>query len=110
MDSVKPEKSRLVQLDMPRVIRWTSQALEEFEDEMDKLTKVAPQYAATLAAQVLRTTTLLKRFPRMGRQAPDANDPDIREKPLGRYILMYRVRPRAIVVYAFVPAGEQVRP
>ncbi len=110
MDSVNPEKPREGRRHMPRVIRWTSQALEEFENAMDKLTKVAPQYAATLAAQVLRTTKLLKRFPRMGRQVADASDPDIREKSIGRYILMYRVRPKAIVVYAFVPAGEQVRP
>jgi plasmid stabilization system protein ParE len=95
---------------MPRVIRWTAQALEEFETEMEKLTKAAPQYAASLAAQVLRATKLLKRFPRMGRQAPDTSDPDIREKPLGRYVLMYRVRPKVIVIYAFVPAGEQARP
>ena len=94
---------------MVLALRWTPQALEEFNRVMETLAKSASQYASEVASQVIRITRLLKRFPRIGRRSPDSSDPNIREMPLGRYMLVYRIREKEIVIYAFVPTGTSVR-
>jgi len=88
---------------------WTKTAREEFADVIKRLASFAPKYAVEVRDRVKKVILLLERFPNLGPQAPESNDPSVREKILGQYRIIYRVRPEIVVIYAFVPVGEQVR-
>ena len=73
-------------------VRWTPQAADDLDAIAEFIGQNSPHYATVFVIDVLQTAERLAHFPHIGRIVPEINDPAIRERILGNYRLIYRLR------------------
>ncbi len=71
-------------------LRWTTLALQDFEQAHDYIMQEDPEAAKRIAQRILDATIRLKQFPRIGRVGEDE---DTRELPVQKtpYLLVYSI-------------------
>ena len=85
-----------------QVVVWSPEALEDVNDIAAYIARDSAFYAAAVVEKVLATAIGLNQFPEAGRIVPELNQPDIRERFVYSYRLIYRVEPGRILVTAVV--------
>ena len=70
---------------------WSPRAIEDVEAIASFITKDSPSYAAAVVRKRLDTTANLSKFPLSGRVVPELGYPDIREKLVYSYRIIYQV-------------------
>ena len=84
-------------------ITWSDEAPDSFEGEYERRRVRSPRQAERFAAEVLDAVTRIERFPRSGRMVPEHQNPLLREIPIGRWRLMYRLSADGISIELLVP-------
>lgn len=85
-----------------QTVVWSPEALEDVDDIADYIARDSAFYAAAVVDKLLKAASYLNQFPQSGRIVPELNQPDIRERFVYSYRLIYRVEPARILITAVV--------
>jgi toxin ParE1/3/4 len=86
---------------MARIV-WSPHAVADLEAICQFIASDLPAYARVLAAKVMALVSQLPQNPRSGRIVPELKDPDVRERILGNYRIIYRLREQVVQIVAIV--------
>lgn len=76
-----------------QVVIWSPEALEDVDDIAGYIARDSVFYAAAVVEKMLAAASGLNQFPQSGRIVPELNQPDIRERFVYSYRLIYRIEP-----------------
>ncbi len=81
-------------------IKWAPKAARQLEAIVEYIVEDSPRYAAIFAKRVMQTIRTVPTNPRIGRMVPEYGNPDLREKIVQGYRIVYRLTPHAIEIVA----------
>lgn len=71
-------------------LRWSLRAAQDLEDICDFLSRNSEQFACVFAQRVMQIVESIPDQPRLGSIVPEYNRPEIRERLLYNYRIIYR--------------------
>ena len=83
-------------------IKWSVPAVDDLESIRDYIARDSTLYASSFIEKILKIIDMLEEFPKIGREVPEADDPNIRELLFQNYRIMYRVLHDAIQIIAVI--------
>ena len=84
-------------------IEWSEFARDDLRALQDYIARDSPLVARQFIQRILAATDRLKDFPEVGRQAPEAKSPEVREVIFRDYRIIYEIyRPDRIVVHSVI--------
>jgi toxin ParE1/3/4 len=72
-------------------IGWAESAIAGLVEAIEYIGKDSPSYAAALAVRAERAGASLNELPHRGRRVPEYKDPNVRERIVDNYRLIYRI-------------------
>ena len=90
-------------------LTWSPRAAGHLEGICEYIAQDSPVYARIFAKRVVKVVREIPRFPRSGRVVPEYADEDLREKILGDYRIVYRIRQDRIEVVAICHGAMLIR-
>jgi toxin ParE1/3/4 len=87
---------------MARKIIWSKHAVGSLEDICVYIARDSQRYAAHFAQRIISAIELTSEFPEIGRVVPEYNNPALREKILGNYRIVYRLKESVIEIVIIV--------
>ena len=85
-----------------QVVVWSPEALEDVDAIAAYIARDSIFYAAAVVEKMLTAAAGLNHFPQAGRVVPELNQPDLRERFVYSYRLIYRIEPQRILVTAVI--------
>lgn len=85
-----------------QIVVWSPEALEDVDAIAAYIARDSIFYAAAVVEKMLATAASLNHFPQAGRVVPELNQPDLRERFVYSYRLIYRIEPQRILVTAVI--------
>ena len=82
---------------------WSPEAVEDIEAIAAYIERDSPHYARVVASRLVETAESIPDFPKIGRVVPEAGDPNLRERFVYSYRLIYRLEQQRILVLASRP-------
>ncbi|HHT9155105.1 MAG TPA: type II toxin-antitoxin system RelE/ParE family toxin [Candidatus Tripitaka sp. YC43] len=89
-------------------IEWTEPALSDLESIRDYIKKDSEYYATRFVERIITAVETLEKFPKMGRNVPEAEEENIRELLFYNYRVMYRVETQRILILAIVHGARDL--
>ena len=89
-------------------IEWTEPALSDLESIRDYIRKDSEYYATRFVERIIKAVETLEKFPKMGRNVPEAEEENIRELLFYNYRVMYRVETKRILILAIVHGARDL--
>jgi addiction module RelE/StbE family toxin len=89
-------------------IVWTEPAVADLTALRDYIARDSEHYARQFIARILEAVEPLESLPRMGRQVPEASDPDIREILFQAYRIIYRIAGERIEILSVVRGSRDL--
>jgi toxin ParE1/3/4 len=87
---------------MARKIIWSKHAVDSLEDICAYIARDSQRYAAHFAQRIIAATEQTSELPEIGRVVPEYNDPALREKIVGNYRIVYRLKKSVIQIVIIV--------
>jgi len=81
-----------------RTVVWAGRARSDLRISAEYIRAASPAAARAFVSAVLQAARSLSESPERGRVVPDLDDPEVRELFVGRYRLLYEVRPGVVWV------------
>jgi toxin ParE1/3/4 len=94
---------------MARKIIWSPYAAQSLEDICAFIERDSSHYAAIFARRIIAAIELTAEFPEKGRIVPEYKNPDLREKILGDYRIIYRLKENAIEIVIIVHGSRLLK-
>ena len=85
-----------------QVVVWSPEALEDVDAIAAYIARDSIFYAAAVVEKMLTAAAGLNHLPQAGRVVPELNQPDLRERFVYSYRLIYRIEPQRILVTAVI--------
>lgn len=85
-----------------QVVVWSPEALEDAEAIAAYIARDSVFYAGAVVEKFLSVAAGLCHFPESGRVVPELGQPDLRERFVYSYRLIYRIEQERIVVVAVI--------
>jgi toxin ParE1/3/4 len=85
-----------------RVVVWSPEALQDVEDIAAYIARDSVFYAAAVVEKMLAAASGLSQFPQSGRIVPELGRPEIRERFVYSYRLIYQIEPARVLVIAVI--------
>jgi len=79
-------------------VNWSPAAVEDLEAIAEYVAKDSVFYAGSLVARFMAVCRVLTEFPYSGRVVPEIGEPELRERLVFSYRLVYRVDDNKILV------------
>jgi toxin ParE1/3/4 len=89
-------------------IEWTEPALLDLENIRNYIGRDSEYYATRFVEQIIEAVDSLGKFPKMGRNVPEAEEDNIRELLFLSYRIMYRVERERILILTIIHAGRDL--
>lgn len=86
---------------MARVV-WTTRAADELAAISDYIGLDSERYASLVAQRIVTAVKSLSEFPESGSIVTEFQNPEIRERIVHRYRIIYRLQQETIVVVAII--------
>jgi plasmid stabilization system protein ParE len=83
-------------------VTWSPQAASDLESICDFIARDSIVFARLTAKRVIETAERAARFPKSGRVVPEIDDANLREKIVGNYRLIYRLKPGRIEIVTVI--------
>lgn len=90
-----------------KTIIWTRRASIQLESAQDYIANDDPHAADAFLDRILEMVDELLRFPEIGRVIPEYENPNFRERIIGRYRLMYTVEEQIIRILALYHEAQE---
>lgn len=81
---------------------WSQTALNDADAIAAFIYRDSPFYAKAVLEKLFSSTQLIAQFPQLGRMVPELNQPDIRERLVYSYRLIYAVKSNQIEILTVV--------
>lgn len=94
---------------MARKIIWSPYAVQCLDDICTYIKRDSYRYATLFAQRVVAAIELIVEFPESGRIVPEYNNSALREKILGDYRIVYRLRENAVEIVV-ISHGSRLLP
>lgn len=88
-------------------VAWSPEAVEDLESIAEYIGRDSVHYAGAVASKLLDVSRNLSTAPKIGRMVPELNRPEIRERLVYSYRLVYRVEEDGILVIAIIHGKQQ---
>ena len=85
-----------------QIVVWSPEALEDVDAIAAYIARDSVFYATAVVEKILGLAAALNRFPQAGRVVPELNQPELRERFVYSYRLIYRIEPQRILVTAVI--------
>lgn len=85
---------------MARRVIWSPRAARQFEENIRYIARDSERYARIFARRINRVVRAIPDSPEAGRMVPEYGNPDLREKILQGYRIVYRLTPAAVEIAA----------
>lgn len=82
---------------MGRLI-WSPRAADDLEEICDYIARDSARYAAIVAGRIVAAVEKIPTFPKAGRIVPEKGDPNVRERIVGNFRVIYRLKEGAVEV------------
>ena len=89
-------------------ILWTVGARGDLREIIEYIGRDSPTYAVATAERILDAAERLRRYPKLGRIAPEYGDESIRELLVGNYRVVYRLRRQRVGIVAVVHGSRDL--
>ena len=89
-------------------IKWTLPAVDDLEAIREYIGRDSEFYASSFIEKILHTVDMLEKFPELGRNVPEANNPNIREVIFQNYRIMYRILGDTIQIIAVIRGSRDI--
>jgi len=86
---------------MDRLI-WSPQAVADLEAICEFIARDSEEYARITAKRILGLIESIPAHPKSGRVVPELEDPEIREKILGNYRVVYRLTQGTVQIITII--------
>lgn len=94
---------------MARKIIWSPHAAQSLEEICIYIGRDSHRYAAIFARRVIDAIEISSEFPEAGRIVPEYKNPALREKILGDYRIVYRLKEGAIEIVVVVHGSRLLK-
>ena len=89
---------------------WSPEAIEDIEAIAAYIERDSPHYARVVASRLVETAESIPGFPKIGRIVPEAGDPDLRERFVYSYRLIYRLDQQRVLILAVIHGSRLLQP
>ena len=89
-------------------IEWTRPALLDLESIRDYIRRDSEYYADRFIEKIIEAVESIKKFPKMGRAVPEAEEESIREVLLHNYRIIHRVESDRILVLTIIHGARDL--
>ncbi|MFC1670746.1 type II toxin-antitoxin system RelE/ParE family toxin [Spirochaetota bacterium] len=93
---------------MAHKIIWSPKAATNLESIYDYISQNSENYASIFVDRIMVTIDNIPQFPLSGRKVPEYNDDKIREKILGNYRIVYRIKQKDIIEIVAICHGARI--
>ena len=83
-------------------IVWSPKAIDDADSIAFYISRDSTSYAAAVVRKILDTARSLKAFPFAGRVVPELDDPNIRERFVYSYRVIYRIEENKVTIAAVI--------
>jgi toxin ParE1/3/4 len=87
-------------------LRWSPQAAADLGGICEFIAQDSEQYARALARRLVDTVEAIPDHPKAGRLAPELGDPLLREKIVGNYRIIYRLRADVVEIVTIIHGAQ----
>ena len=87
---------------MAQSLIWSREALEDIDDIADFISRDSPYHAEQVVDRLLGVGDELTAHPKLGRMVPERVDPNVRERFLFSYRVIYELADEAIHILAVI--------
>lgn len=89
-------------------LRWSEQAVFDIERTLSNIERTSPAFATVIGDEIREVADSLLQLPLLGAVAPEYSRPDIRERQVRSWRLIYRVSDETIEILTFVNANRRL--
>ena len=93
---------------MDRLI-WSPQAASDLQSICEFVARDSQEYARVLAQRIVSVAESIPRFPKAGRVVPELDVPELRERIVGAYRVIYRLRPGTVEIVTILHGARRLR-
>lgn len=94
---------------MARKVIWSPHAAQSLQDICSFIERDSKRYASIFAQRIITAIEIAAEFPEMGRIVPEYKNPVLREKILGDYRIVYRLKDSIIEIAVIVHGARLLR-
>ena len=87
---------------MARALVWSPEAIEDIEAIGAYIERDSPWYAKAVVSKLIETAESIPDYPQLGRTVPELEAPNIRERLVHKYRLIYRLEENRAVIAAVI--------
>jgi addiction module RelE/StbE family toxin len=87
---------------------WLRAALDDLDGIAEYIAVDSPAYAAVVMSKILAQARELAGFPQLGRCVPEWNRPDVRERIVYGYRLIYRIVGDLVIILAVIHGSRRL--
>lgn len=87
---------------MDDAVKWSPEAVEDLESIADYISRDSDFYARAVVSEIISVAGTLVDQPLMGRIVPEIGHPEIRERFVYSYRLVYKIKHEFIIVVAII--------
>ena len=89
-------------------IRWSPKAIRQLEAIIEYIAEDSPRYGTIFSKRIMQPIRSIPANPQIGRMVPEYADPDLREKILQGYRIVYRLTSHAVEIAAICHASRLI--
>ncbi len=89
-------------------IDWTEPAISDLTAIREYIGKDAEYYASSFIQKIIEAVEKLKRFPKLGRMVPEAEEKNIREIIFQNYRIMYKIQKNQIFILTIIHGSRNL--
>lgn len=90
-----------------RRVTWTEEARSSLDEALSYVVQESPQGARLILEQALEAAAGLATMSERGRIVPEQDDANVREVFVGRYRLLYEVKPTEVLILTFLHGARE---
>ena len=90
-------------------IRWAPKAARQIEDLVEYISADSPRYATIFAKRIMQAVRSIPANLEIGRIVPEYGDPNLREKILQGYRIVYRITSQAVEIAAICHGSRLIQ-
>ena len=94
---------------MAAAVEWTEGAAGDLEQAAAYIERSSVSYSVAFVERVINAADSIARWPESGSIVPEFETPSIRELFVNRYRIIYRVRPKSVLILAVLHGARDLR-
>ena len=95
---------------MDYIVTWSLAALDDVDAIAEFIAQDSPAYATAVVDKVIDASRELRNSPKASRVVPELADPDIRERFVYSYRLIFRITDNTVLVVAVIHGKRLLEP